>query len=170
MKKEQGLESWYEGIGLIPFPGYAEERAISREHAWMTKVQKGLKRGYIDMHVAKSLSMTVSLLPKNGSYEREISLRNGGLLTVTDISDSDAQSVKLQFCPERSNGINFSAYYDTDNGLLLTPGCFIQFDSERTDGRHVFDSSDPATYEQSLTSIRNDLRIVRNVLDEAVQS
>jgi len=169
MSEGPGSDIWREGRGLEPFGYYKNERDASPDRQWLKRVQRGLKKGFIDMRVTRSLTSASELLAQGGGQEAHYSLSHGGLLTITDNSLYDERALKVEFDPEHSNGQTFTAYFDAADGLLATPGCHVQVGDFDSENYRTFNSSDKSLMDKSFSDIRRDLSIVQVVLDEAIK-
>ncbi|MDQ5885668.1 MAG: hypothetical protein QG628_65 [Patescibacteria group bacterium] len=141
--RDTGFESWHEGMGLAPFAVEGDERKAPREHKWLNKLRDGMRRGHVNSQVIRAQLIVETLLPKEIGRENQISLRHGGQLTVADLSDSDGRFMMVQFDPENTNGIAFSAYFEDNERFFSAPGCHIRMGEADSEGSFEFNSSTP---------------------------
>ena len=128
-----------------------------------------MRRGHVNSQVIRAQLIVETLLPKEIGRENQISLRHGGQLTVADLSDSDGRFMMVQFDPENTSGIAFSAYFEDNERFFSAPGCHIRMGEADSEGSFEFNSSTPSNVDPDYRTIVTGLATIQNVLAEAAQ-
>lgn len=175
MAGNQAPDSWFEGMGLHPFPLKSPEHTLGKYQGTLDKLKAGVRRGFTVAQVGNYYSTAELLLSRSGDIASSIPLKSGGLLRITRMNFEDDQAIGVAFDPQQANRPAFTAFFESKlsgalPGSVFGLSCSVSVGEYGTEDYREFRTTDQEFLDQSMKEIRDDLAIVSDRLDEALVS
>lgn len=172
MSNNQGVESWFEGMGLYPFPMNESTAETEKKVGKLDTLLMGMKKRYVDSRIARISEVATALLPKDSSVSfADYELKDGGTVLVTDMSFEGEWALGVRYQSQMNEDAEIVAYFEAIE--TATPlassrvSCNVRMGEFGTAGYKEFDTNNSEFLYQSFHDIRNDISIISSAVDRA---